>query len=506
MHNSFLEKVISKFNQVNPVFIIFSILCINKLSYDAFGGEEQYLALAREFINPDWIPGSFHLTEFAGTKLFFQLLIGPLLQIIDFNVFVFFARLISFLLLSIPLSKIFKHLQLNNVLVFIIIQLFLIGHQAFVGGEWIFKGFEPKTIAYIFVFYAFYYLMKNRFTKSIIFSAIGAYFHILVGGWFFVLTMVYLLFAKSNFKELLKYGFLFILILLPFSVYLYLGIFQGRTTEINGVNLNWIYCYYRLPHHLGIFRDTDFFMNHSFYGVLISAFFLVVGVFIAPYVKNKKIKFLNTINIIILSILLFFVLVALADKLFFNCTCKLLLKYYPFRLGALSKLFIYTEVIVLLNNLLSEKKYFAYSLNFVFSAILIVTLFNGINNVKKTILSRVDIAFDEMTNFIKYNTDHRAVFIITGLNTGSYTYITFTRKAERENYAVNKFVPAGTEKLYFWYKRQQNSYKVRKNINFLFELAKTDKIDYVMSANTLKNDRLSMVYHNSKYYLYKIEH
>ena len=115
----------------------------------------------------------------------------------------------------------------------------------------IFESFEPKSIAYIFLFYALNDLLEHKYSRTGMFLAISTYFHILVGGWFLVALLIYLA-LNRKFKEAFKTVLFYSLICLPFAIYLFNGYFLNPSPETE-INLDWVYVYYRLPHHLGIF-------------------------------------------------------------------------------------------------------------------------------------------------------------------------------------------------------------------------------------------------------------
>ena len=77
----------------------------------------------------------------------------------------FFGRIINFLLISVPLAFIFNHLKFKWIHTLIIIQLFVMSSQNFFGGEWMIGGLEPKSFAYIFIFYGFYYFLQQNYKK-----------------------------------------------------------------------------------------------------------------------------------------------------------------------------------------------------------------------------------------------------------------------------------------------------------------------------------------------------
>ena len=132
--------------------IIFITLVANKLALPISGNEEDYLGFAMQFFNPGWIRNSFTLSDFPGSRLFFQLIVGWPLQFLPWETALCLFRFINFFLLAVGLAFLFRKLKLHYLEAFFIFQIYIITAQSFFGGEWIFYGFEPKTLAYIFVF------------------------------------------------------------------------------------------------------------------------------------------------------------------------------------------------------------------------------------------------------------------------------------------------------------------------------------------------------------------
>ena len=158
---AFLENsnnaVINAFQRIDLRILLFILLCLNFLSFIPTSNEEAYLPLAKQFMDPGWMPNSFIFNEWAGNRLFFQYLTGFFLKYIEFEPFVFFARMLTFLLISIPLAAVLKTLQIKNLYLVVIIQIYLL-HQNYFGREFIFGDFEAKSLAYIFVLAGVYFL------------------------------------------------------------------------------------------------------------------------------------------------------------------------------------------------------------------------------------------------------------------------------------------------------------------------------------------------------------
>ncbi len=103
-----------------------------------------------------------------------------------------------------------------------------------------------------------------------------------------------------------------------------------------------------------------------------------------------------------------------------------------------------------------------------------------------------------MCSYIKCNTNEGAVFTLTAMPYDA-VYNSFIRKAERENFAVFKFVPSENNKLYEWYLRQNVHEKLNQDIDFLEEVKDKYKIGFVISRIDIKppNYGLSMQIQNT---------
>ena len=183
------------------------------------------------------------------------------------------------MLLCIPLAKLLRHFHLNNLASAVLFQVFFLPHQSFYAGEWIFQNYEEKTLAYIFVFYSLLALFRERYLVSSLFAAVATYFHFLVGGWMFFLLMGYLIAQKQSLRFLAKTLGVYLLITLPFLIYLGKLYLVSNPSVIDGVNIGRIYAYKRLPHHLGLTNTWADFSKYHLDGVLVSVLFFLLCLF-----------------------------------------------------------------------------------------------------------------------------------------------------------------------------------------------------------------------------------
>jgi hypothetical protein len=117
-----------------------------------------------------------------------------------------------------------------------------------------------------------------------------------------------------------------------------------------------------------------------------------------------------------------------------------------------------------------------------------------------------NLPYQQMINFVRQHTKPTDSFIL--LNMGNFRstseYMRFTRVAERENFVVFKFVPAGTQKLYEWFVRNQLLGKLEKAPTDIPKIAHTYGIDYIVTQSNLHQAVGRKIYENEVYQIYKI--
>lgn len=483
----------------NTFLLIFAILCINKLGIRLSGGEEQYLEFAKQFIDPSWVKNSFTLTEFPGTRILFQTIAGSALYFLSFEWVAFLGRLVNFLFISIPLALIFKKLNFKWFTTLIVVQLFVMSHQNFFGGEWMFGNFEPKTVAYIFLFFGLFYVLENQLKIASIYLFIATYFHFLVGGWFFLCLLIYF-FTKNEKGWFRPFVLPFVIGMAPLVIYLLFGYFLTPPVK-SPYNLNWVYCYYRLPHHLGLFKSTEYFIHTHLNGVIISAVILCLSVFLRKIIP-QNLKTLNTMITIILALNLAFVILAWLDANYLNYAASTFLKYYPFRMNSLAmflSILIATQIVMarLGSYPWGEKIKFG-----IVTIVIVLGVIQGINNIKRQVNYSLNENFKQMCAYIKENTKPTDDFILINMNTVDKNYDAFIMLSERDNFTVFKFVPAEKHKLNEWYKRLTALYKVNHNNKKLDKVSAKYNIDYALSGKALRKRTAAKKFGN--YYLYKL--
>ncbi|MEM6965292.1 MAG: hypothetical protein AAF573_11035, partial [Bacteroidota bacterium] len=461
--------------------------------------------------NPDWIPGSLMATEFPGTRLFFEIIFGWVVDWVGIEQTVFWGRLLNFILLAIPVARLFKMFQFSNAQILFLLQLFIIAGQRFFGGEWIFGGLEAKTFSYVFVFWGLLFFLKKEYYKAFGFCIVATYFHILVGGWFAISCFLVLLFQKIKWLELFKLGFFYGIPLLPFLFYLGKNMFAEVPNFAEEINLNYIYTYFRNKHHIGLFYSFDYFFKQHFWGVLISTsvFFIFLKSKI-PQVSTNAISTIRYLMLAMLGIGICFVGVSLMDNLIFDLSGGFLLKSYPFRMQSLAFLFfLILSLIAITQHEKYQQKWNSVFPILVFLA-LIVAGVKFSTNIKKMTNYQKDQAYNEVISFLKQETSPSATIMVLGNRTASEearqkdTFaLDLMRRTARENFVHFKFVPSTPNKMYEWYQRLKAVDRVEEEPQYFATLQKKYSIDYVLtSADFLLNGKV--VLQNDRFTVYKV--
>lgn len=484
-----LERFFELINSTNPYFLVLFVIAAHYLSFKPTGNEELYFPLAKQFMNPNWMPHSFIVNEWPGTRILYQLITGFMLKYMTFEQVGFWGRLFIFIVSAYPLTQLFKLFRFSNVAILIIIEIFLI-RQSWIGGEYIFENFEPKSFAYIFVLFSLPLLIKGKYMQSIILAGLASYFHILVGGWYAVFALMYTLIYSRNFLQTFKLGVVYTLIVSPFAYYLSLQIFESGSI-INGINIDWVYTFYRNPHHTAPLSRPDA-LTVVWPSIIQMAIFMVWMVFVMRKKRGQYADKLFIMNTVIYTMLWIGLIISTIN------TSGSILKYYLFRINTVGALLFYIYVFWWFNQYhpkISRKAgYILFFLLFLPSLIGRTS-----SNIRKNYLKEPNPNYIELINYIKENTDKSDIFIEK-----TQLPLSFIRMSERESFVSYRMVPGGGKKIYDWYIRVELLKSLRDNINTINQITKSYPINYMISKEKLNHDNLQLSYSNSEYYIYKI--
>jgi hypothetical protein len=498
-------------NRINTHLLVFIILFLNTFSLVLNENEENYFALAKSFVNPSWIPGSISLKDTPGTRIILDSIIGLALRFVSFEQVALLGRALIAVLFAFPLARIFRKLRFSNLEGIFMLQIIcVLTHQSFFAKEWIFGAFETKVVAYLFIFYSLYYLLDNRYFKSVLFSGIAVYFHFLVGGWYAFILFVYLLISRVPLKALLLYCLAFAALTAPFVIYLATTYLANNPNIIEGVQISRIYVFIRNPHHLDMIKQLKDWGSSAQIGLVLSILSCLFCLRLYTGSRDALIRKLTLFSIILFCQQFVSLLIALIDK------SGAFLKFYPYRTSSLSFVLMLLLLMMLIkrSNIhqfptplrpagYQKTALVTFMIIFV-AAGLCFKIYKNINESSEMISpSPKASARFSLYSWIKQNTPSDAVFL--DLNEQVRDNLDFIRRTERDSFSVFKFIPTSNRLIYDWYQRVQEKKKVEADVRYVSKLRQKYRIDYLVSKKPLTDKGFQLVYHNDNYFLYSCD-
>jgi hypothetical protein len=168
---------------------VWLFLALRLLPVDVMGermwNEADVLPLARQSVDPNWIPHDWYLTQDAGYRFVFHRVAGPLVRDLGFVPAALAGRAACYALVAVGLAVVGSAIGLRPwMLVLAVIALLsLHGKQSTTGGEWFVGGFEAKAVAWGLVLLAIGAALYGRYATAALLAGLAASFHVLVGGW-----------------------------------------------------------------------------------------------------------------------------------------------------------------------------------------------------------------------------------------------------------------------------------------------------------------------------------
>ena len=464
----------------NPIFgfiLIFILIILIMPPSQWSGNEENYLGLAWRKFSPENLVQISALRDSANHRFLFDYLTGFSINHIGFEWTHALGRIIVALLYSASLVTFFRSFGLSIIasctilLTFVWLGQHILGLESlFVGG---FGGFEGKTLAYPFVFLSFSSSLKRRFGHSYLFLALATYFHFLVGGFWFLITLLGQLYWTKNLKQTLFDSLKYLIVCAP--LFLMIGGVQLQTQETanSTPSASWIYTYFRNPHHVAPFASAAQFAFWYKKGVVFLFGLTVTSVVLYRYSGDKNEKEFSKLVLALNLYLVFSLIISYFDKE------GVLGKFYLFRPSSVTLLLTLCLYALLLKNRVSRN---AKQMSFValvlisclviptlpghdFIGLRVVSVFLGKERVESLVLEKREKGpyfslslpsdFFENQNHSKLeeiieSSNNTDIFLIDPRLEGRY--LSFERKYNRPTLIARKFVPTTASDIVRWYK------------------------------------------------------
>lgn len=230
---------------------LFLLLSLNfVLTDNLLGNELDDLMMAKQFAQPDYMPGDLVLNPPRTYQTGFLMLLYPLVQVLPLAGVSIVGRLAALLLLSIGLGLVAHRIGLNALGATVAMGVYLIfGQDLLPGSDEILEDFGAASISYGFLFLALNALLSRKVLLSAFFAGSATTFHVLTGGWgSLALALAMLSERIGTWRERF---FALTLWLVAASVALYETIaFLWEPSFDLPLDVSWIHVYFRNPEGL----------------------------------------------------------------------------------------------------------------------------------------------------------------------------------------------------------------------------------------------------------------
>jgi len=496
---SLLAKLLAQLNTLHPGWLVFGLITLFFQGWHVDPNGEQYLSYARYHADPAWFPGSYWFDDFPGTRYLFQVVVGWWLKVASFEAVSFFGRLLMAALVAIPLGKLLRRMELSNLAVLVVFQLVWLGNQALYGGETMVGGFETKHLAYLGVLWGLLALLDDRHEEALLWMGVGSLFHLLVGGWMALITGLYLLLWRAPWPRFLRGSLGYLALVAPLLWYLYQGLLSEAVVVNDGPSPDWIYTYYRNPHHTTPFHLGFAHLNRYYLPGLITA--LTMGIMSLTLWRRLDHPAARRLNVFFWALL---IQQLLALSLAWLDREGTLLKTYPFRPMAIMHLIGWLLILHHAEHRWPWPRRIGKRWLRVgqFLLLLAVCLSIGMRLSTHTwprLVQRDTQAYRALVAFAKNQTPADAWF--AGVERP--LPISFMRNSRRNVLVLPKVIPSEKPRIVDWYQRMLARDSLLQQSEAALKVAQRYQIDYLVSPRPRTGWEAWLVFHHGSYWVYR---
>ncbi len=146
------------------------------------GNEENYFQLAYRRVAPDAFSAWSAVFDHSNARFIGESLYGGLVTLFGYEYAHVVARVGTAALYATSLAALFTSVRLSIVESVAVVMGFHILGEQILGGEWLFDGSEPKTVAYGLIFFAVALANRGRWRWAFALAAGATWLHFLAGG------------------------------------------------------------------------------------------------------------------------------------------------------------------------------------------------------------------------------------------------------------------------------------------------------------------------------------
>jgi hypothetical protein len=223
--------------------------------------EEEYFQMAHRAVAPE----AFHRFDAAADSSRAQFvpkaILGTLVEWCGYEAAHDITRIGMALLYAFGLTVLFSALRIGALDALLILTVFVLLKEELIGGEWLFRGIEFKTIAYSILFVAFGMAVRARWRMAIALGSVATYMHFLVGG-FWSAMLLLLQWREQGFKHPpLRTALAYAASATPLLAIIFVDQFPAEPVASGELSADVIYSAIRNPHHVAPFHSVAAFLS-----------------------------------------------------------------------------------------------------------------------------------------------------------------------------------------------------------------------------------------------------
>jgi hypothetical protein len=208
---------------------VFLLLAVFALHGKTIPFSNEFVYLLR--LEPSFLPHDWTFSKAANEHWLFNFIFSLPMRVFSLDAGGWLCRIAVWCLCLAALLKIGRLWRIPFWAIALSIFLWLLSGQSVVGEEWIFGGFEAKTVAYVCLLFALYGFARKKIILPSVLLGLSFSFHPAVGLWAVLAVGIALLFEKIPTVDFIKIVFITAL----FSMPALLAIFTEQT--ISNANL-----------------------------------------------------------------------------------------------------------------------------------------------------------------------------------------------------------------------------------------------------------------------------
>jgi hypothetical protein len=437
------------------LFAALALLLLLVLAPTAWNAnEENYFQLAYHRAAPEKFSEHHAIFDRSNARVVAESIFGSAVKRLGYERAHFVSRICMALLYALGLAVFFAGVGVGVLESLFIITLFGAMGEGLIGGEWLFKGVEGKTLAYALLFVAFGLGQRGRWYAAIAAGIAATYLHFLVGGFWTLVLLVYQWHRLREFKRTVWSLALVVVLMAPLLIVVALDQWSNiGAAQPQGLSANFIYSEIRSDHHVAPFKGLYSFWRW-FPGIVVILTLLSV---LAVLQRRRLLPPIGAVAAMGLGYLLLALVIAFFDRhhYFFG-------KFYLFRPSSLALFFALTAIVASIKHQCSDNGRLVLALSA--GAFVAASLWGIFKTQVDALVKAPAIPYKrELIAAIEANSSESDIVLIEPFDEMNHEYIRLHRDIPRPTLVSWKFVPTNPTDILRWYELIQRRSRLFAN-------------------------------------------